>query len=173
MITRRRQFLLTSGAVLAGALVAGCASFDGRGLVAGKSTAAEAEALMGRPAQRLAFANGDTALYFSRQPEGRAVYVAEFGPDGVMKSIEQRLVRANLKRVVAGISTMKEVRELFGPPGGDGRLERQARTWWEYKYLDYDRRRIIWVQYSDDGVVREVLDMIDPERDDPCWPSVS
>ena len=35
------------------------------------------------------------------------------------------------------------------------------------------RQRIIWVQYSDDGVVREVLDMIDHERDDPCWPSVS
>ena len=128
---------------------------------------------MGRPAQRLVFPNGNTALYFSRVPEGRAVYVVDVGPDGVMKSIEQRLVRKNVSKVIAGVSTMKEVRELFGPPGSDGRLERQARSWWEYKYLDYDRRRILWVQYSDDGVVREVLDMIDHERDDPCWPSVS
>ena len=128
---------------------------------------------MGRPAQRLGLPDGGTALYFSRQPEGRAVYVVGIGPDGVMKSIEQRLVRQNMSKIVAGVSTMKDVRELLGPPGSDGRLERQARTWWEYKYLDYDRRRIIWVQYSDDGVVREVVDLIDHERDDPCWPSVS
>mgnify|MGYP001581338933 CR=1 FL=1 len=93
------------------------------------------------------------------------------GPGGVMKSIEQRLVRSNLKYIFAGTSTMKDVRDLFGPPGNSGRIERQARTWWEYKYVDYDMRRIIWVQYSDDGIVREVLDMTDPEREDICSPS--
>ena len=128
---------------------------------------------MGRPAQRLVFPNGNTALYFSRVPEGRAVYVVDVGPDGVMKSIEQRLVRKNVSKVIAGVSTMKEVRELFGPPGSDGRMERQARTWWEYKYDDYYQRRVILVQYSDDGVVREVLDMIDSERDDLCSPAAA
>jgi len=170
---QRRQSLLMAGALLAMALVTGCASFDGRGLVPGKSTAAEVEALMGRSAQRLVFPNGNTALYFSRLPEGRAMFVVTLGPDGVMKSIEQRLVRENLKHVVAGVSTMQDVRELFGPPGGEGRLGRQARTWWEYKYRDYSQGRVIWVQFSDDGVVREVLDMIDWPWDDTCWPSMS
>ena len=160
-------------AALAASLVAGCASFDGRGLAPGKSLEAEIVALMGTPSQKITLSNGDTALYFSRLPEGRAVYVVDVGPDGVMKSIEQRLVRANLRKIVAGGSTMKEVRDLFGPPGRVGRLERQARTWWEYKYDDYDQRRVIWVQYSDDGVVREVLDMIDSERDDLCSPAAS
>jgi hypothetical protein len=153
--------------------VAGCASVDGRGLVPGKATLGEVEALMGAPAHRVALPNGDSALYFSRLPEGRAVYVVTVGPDRVMKSIEQRLVRSNLKFISVGISTMNDVRNLFGPPGGDGRLERQRRTWWEYKYEDYDQRRVIWVQYSDDGVVREVLDSIDHERDDICSPSLS
>lgn len=161
----------TAAALAAAALVTGCASFDGRGLIPGTSTAAEVEALMGAPAHRLARPDGDTALYFSRLPEGRAVYVVTVGPGGVMKSIEQRLVRSNLKYIFAGTSTMKDVRDLFGPPGNSGRIERQARTWWEYKYVDYDMRRIIWVQYSDDGIVREVLDMTDPEREDICSPS--
>jgi hypothetical protein len=157
--------------LLAAALAAGCASFDGRGLEPGKSTAAEVEALMGAPAHRVARPDGNTALYFSRLPEGRAVYVVTVGSDGVMKSIEQRLVRSSLKFIFAGTSTMNDVRELFGPPGSEGRFERLARTWWEYKYVDYDMRRMIWVQFSDDGVVREVLDTTDPEGEDICSPS--
>ena len=151
-------------------VAAGCASFDGRGLVPGKATLGEVEALMGAPAHRIALPNGDSAHYFSRLPEGRAVFVVTVGADRVMKSIEQRLVRSNLKFIAVGTSTMNNVRDLFGPPGGEGRLERQQRTWWEYKYEDHDQRRIIWVQYSDDGVVREVLDSIDSERDDICSP---
>ena len=166
-------FLKINLTVLILLIAAGCASFDGRGLVPGKATLEEVEALMGVPAHRVALPNGDSARYFSRMPEGRAVYVVTFGPDRVMKSIEQRLIRSNLKFIVAGTSTMNDVRNLFGPPGGEGRLERQRRTWWEYKYADYDQRRVIWVQYSDDGVVREVLDSVDPERDDICSPSVS
>jgi hypothetical protein len=153
-------------------LAAGCASFDGRGLIPGKSTQEEVEALMGAPAHRVTLPNGDTARYFSRLPEGRAVYVVTVGPDGVMKSIEQRLVRSNLKLVSPGTSTKNDVRDLFGPPSHEGRLERQGRTWWAYKYVDYDQRREFWVQYSDDGVVREMFDMIDNEQDDICSPSM-
>jgi hypothetical protein len=154
---------VAAAAALGAAILAGCASFDGRGLVPGRSTEAEVRALMGTPAQSLALPNGDRALYFSRLPEGRAMFVVTLAPDGVMKSKEQRLVRENLARIAAGTSGMKEVRELFGPPGRTGRLARQERDWWEYKYLDYGERRVIWVQFSDDGIVREVLDMLDPE----------
>lgn len=151
-------------------VAAGCASFDGSGLIAGRSGAAEVEAQMGKPVLSLPLPNGDTALYFSRLPEGRAVYVVEVSRDGVVKSVEQRLVRANLRRLTAGTSTRSHVLALFGPPGREGRIERQARNWWEYKYVDFDLRRVFWVQFSDDGVVREVLDMTDWERDDLCTP---
>ena len=151
-------------------LLAGCASFDGRGLIPGRSLQAEVISLMGPPSQTIRLPRGDTALYFSRLPEGRAVYVVTVGADGVMKSIEQRLVRSNLRYLLAGTSTMNDVRELFGPPGKAGRIERLARSWWEYKYVDYDLRRIIWVQFSDDGIVREVLDSTDWEREDICSP---
>lgn len=148
-------------ALILAAHLGGCASFDGRGLVPGKSTASEVQGLMGAPAQKLAMPNGDTALFFSRLPEGRAMFVATIGADGVLKSLEQRLTRENIAKLVPGASTAKDVRELFGPPGYSGRLPRLAREWWEYRFLDYQDSRVLWVQFSDDGVVREVLDMRD------------
>ncbi|MBI2752869.1 MAG: outer membrane protein assembly factor BamE [Betaproteobacteria bacterium] len=148
-------------------LLTGCASFDGRGLVAGKSTATEVAALMGAPSQTVALPNGDKALYFSRLPAGRAMYVVTVSSDGVMKSIEQRLTRQNLSRIVAGESTRRYVRELLGPPGLTGRLALQPREWWEYKLRDNYQKRIVWVQFSDDGLVREVLDLLDPEEFSP------
>ena len=166
-----RRFVLAASALAA--LAAGCASFYGRGLVPGKSTQAELEARMGAPAQRLALPGGETALYFSRLPEGRAVYVVTVGPDGVMKSIEQRLVRKNLARIVAGASTREDVRGLFGPPGRSGHLALREREWWEYKYFDYEERRVIWVQFSRDGVAREVLDMLDWDYDKTGHPDGS
>ena len=144
-------------------LLAGCAAFSGPSLVPGKSTAADAEARLGEPAQRLKLANGDNALYFSRLPYGRAMYVVTVGSDGVMKSIEQRMNQATFARIVPGTSTRKEVSELLGPPGKVGRLERQQRDWWEYRYANLGPR-ILFVQFSDDGVVREMVDVPDEER---------
>ena len=145
--------------------LAGCTTFNGGGLVPGKSTAAEAEKLMGQPAQTLKLLNGDSALYFSRLPYGRAMYVVTVGPDGVMKSIEQRMAWASFAKVVANSSTKKDVSELLGPPGRQGRLERQHRDWWEYRYRLPPDDRVVWVQFSDDGVVREMLDMLDPDEE--------
>ena len=151
--------------VLAALLSSACASFDGRGLVAGKSTAAEVEAQMGVPVDRISLPNGDTVLYFSRLPAGRAMYAATIGADGVAKSIEQRITRQNIERILAGAWTKKEVRELLGPPALAGRLALKPREWWEYKFREYPdyEYRVLWVQFSEDGVVREVLDMRDPE----------
>ena len=145
--------------------LAGCASFDGRGLVPGKSTDAEAIALMGPPAQRLALPGGGSALYFSRLPTGRAMYVVTFGADGVMKSIEQRMDPAIFAKVVVNVWTKKEVGELLGPPALQGRYERLQRDWWEYRYLHTPYFRVVTVQFSYDGVVREMLDMRDWDED--------
>jgi hypothetical protein len=146
-------------------LLAGCASFNGSGLVPGKSTAADAETLLGKPGQSLKLVNGDSALYFSRLPYGRAMYVVTVGPDGVMKSIDQRMEWANFAKVMANTWTKKEVSELLGPPGKQGRFDRQQRDWWEYRYLLSPDYRVVWIQFSDDGVVREMYDMLDPDEE--------
>jgi hypothetical protein len=150
-----------SAVCLLAALVAGCAAFDGSGLVPGKSTESEVRALMGPPSQMVELPEGQKALYFSRLPEGRMVFVATVGSDGVLRSLDQRLTRQNIAWLVAGKSTKKDVLGFFGPPGDVGRYPRLEREWWEYKFFDYQDRRILTVQFSDDGVVREVLDMRD------------
>ena len=156
--------------ILAGlALLAGCASFSGSSLVPGKSTRAEVEATMGRPAALLSRPNGDTLLYYSRLPFGREMYVATVGPDGVLRGIEQRLTRQNVARVAAGAQA-KEVRELLGPPFRAVRMERMQRDVWEYPWREIEDRRILWVQFSNDGQVREVIEMHDYESDPPSGP---
>jgi outer membrane protein assembly factor BamE (lipoprotein component of BamABCDE complex) len=156
--------------ILAGlALLAGCASFSGSSLVPGKSTRAEVEATMGRPADVLSRPNGDTLLYYSRLPFGREMYVATVGPDGVLRGIEQRLTRQNIARVAAGAQA-KEVRELLGPPFRAVRMERMQRDVWEYPWREIEDRRILWVQFSNDGQVREVIEMHDYESDPPSGP---
>ena len=49
-------------------IVAGCASFDGRGLMPGVSSAAEVESVMGVPAEKRQVANGETWYFYPRQP---------------------------------------------------------------------------------------------------------
>ena len=52
------------------ALLAGCASYDGRGLIPGKATAAEVEQLMGPPAEKINEPAGDTVWFYPRVRDG-------------------------------------------------------------------------------------------------------
>lgn len=153
------------------AALAGCAWYDGRGLVRGKSTAAEVEALMGVPAMRLANPDGGSTLYFPRGPYGRHTYAVTVGADGVMRGIEQRLTLANVARLVRGQTSAGEARELFGPPIRIVRAARFPLDVWEYRTLDYQDKRVLWIEFSDDGILRGVIEMHDFESDEPSGPS--
>ena len=148
-------------ALLVPLLAAGCASFDGHTLVPGKATAPEVEALMGSPAAVVEGDEGTRTLYYPRGPSGRQTFAVRLGKDGVVQSVEQRLTRENFARLVSGTTTMKEVRELLGPTWNAVRYERQQRDVWEYTYRHYEEYRVLWVQFSYDGVVQEVMDMLD------------
>jgi outer membrane protein assembly factor BamE (lipoprotein component of BamABCDE complex) len=152
------------------ALIAGCASFSGSGLTPGKSTRAEVEAAMGKPAAADAKPNGETYLYFSRLPIGRKIYLAKIGPDGVLRGIEQTLTKENLAKVKADM-TQAEVRELLGPTWRSVYLSRLERDVWEYPWQLVEERRIFWVQFSRDGKVRETIELHDFEADPPSGPT--
>ena len=149
-------------------MLAGCASYDGRGLAPG-ATAAQVEATMGPPAQRVANPDGSSVLFYPRGPVGRHTYAVTLGPEGTMRGIEQRLTLANYNKLLAGTTTKKEVRELFGPadPSGMTRLTLSAREVWEYKWLDYQDKRVFWVQFSDDGILRESMNSRDDFHESP------
>ncbi len=145
-------------AAVAALLLAGCVSYDGRGLVPGQSTARDVEAQMGVPADRRTDANGDTVLYYPRGPLGLHTYAARIAPGGVLKSIEQLLTVENLKKLSPGVTTADQVREHFGPPRMVSRLERQQRDVWEYYMYGWEPEpHFLYVQLSYDGIVREVL----------------
>jgi hypothetical protein len=151
------------------ALIAGCASFDGHNLVPGKSTRTEVEATMGRPAEVLARPNGDTRLYFSRLPVGCEIYVATVGSDGVLRSLDRTLTRKNIASLKEGMQA-QQVRELLGPPYRIVYMKLIDRDVWEYPWQLIGDKRILWVQFSRDGIVQEIIEMHDFESDPPSGP---
>jgi outer membrane protein assembly factor BamE (lipoprotein component of BamABCDE complex) len=158
--------ILILGAVLA---VAACASFDGRGLATGHSTAADVERVMGTPAEKRPMAGGETWFYYPRQPYGRVIYVARLSADGRLVALEQRLTDENVARIVPNTTRAEQVRELFGPPyvaGHYARLDRNIWTWHMRRFGDPGIPVQLHVQMSPDGVVREVY-LIDESSRDP------
>lgn len=153
---------LSYALVLAIAL-AGCASYDGRGLVPGRSTAAEVEALMGPAAYRRPGAGGETVHYYSRQPFGRQIFAARIGPDGKLIAIEQTLTEENIAKLVPSTTRREQVRDLLGPPYRITQLPRTEREVWEYKMYGVPDLKVLFIQFSPDGIAREVYYMLDPE----------
>ena len=150
-------------AVAIALLLAGCASFDGRGLTPGTS-ANEVEALMGPAADKRA-KDGETWLYYPRQPYGYANYVARISSDGKLIALEQRLTDENIAKIERGKWRTDEVRELFGPPYTAVNFSRMQRDIWEYRYrsLQSTVPFALYVQFSPDGIAREVYTMSDPD----------
>src|SRR4051794_21238444 len=159
--------------VAAALLVAGCASFDGRGLTPGTS-ANEVDALMG-PAADKRVKDGETWLYYPRQPYGYATYVARIGADGRLIALEQRLTDENIAKLERGKTRAEDVRDLMGPPYTAIKFPRMDRDIWEYRYRSVQATipYALYVQFSPDGVAREIWTISDPDYrlSDCCGPS--
>lgn len=141
--------------------LAGCAAIDGHTLVPGKAGLNEVTAAMGAPALVLKRPGGDSWLYFPHHPWGRVTYVAVMGADGLLRRIEQRLNYWDIHKVQEGMRK-EDVQALLGPPREISRLPRQQRDVWEYPWrLGVSELRVLYVQFADDGVAREVFDMHD------------
>jgi hypothetical protein len=139
-------------------LLGGCASFDGRGLAPGQSTSADVERLMGAPAERRQV-SGETWLYYPRQPFGRTTFVARVAPDGRLVALEQRLTDENVARIRTQTSRRDDVRDLLGPPYSVSSFPRMEREIWQYYMRHFGDPGIpvtLYVQFSPDGVAREV-----------------
>ena len=158
--------------VVVAALLAGCvpySHYDGSALVPGTSTEAEALAQMGPPDEKVKRDNGSTEWFYSL-PAARQTYAISFGPDGRFVSSEQRLQREYIDRIRRGW-TIQEVRALLGPPIETARFERMQRDVWTYYWKEYSDYWELDVQFSYDGVVREVLNLRDMQYQ-PIGPGV-
>jgi hypothetical protein len=155
--------------IIAPALVASlaaCASFDGRGLVPGQSTAAEVEQVMGAAADKRTAAGGETVYYFPRLPWGYATYAARIAPDGRLIALEQRLTTENTAKLKPGVTRADEVRELLGPPFEPMKQALSGKEIWTYPMRVAGDPTPKWflVHIAPDGVLSETY-MID----DPQW----
>jgi hypothetical protein len=148
-------------------LLAGCASYDGRGLIPGQATAEQVEALMGPSTDKRTVGN-ETWVYYSRQPYGLTNYVARIGQDDRLIAVEQRLTEENVAKIVRGQTRRDEVFQLLGPPYRVWNFPRMPREVPEWRMLIAGAASVpqgLYVQMTpDDGVVREVFIENDPDR---------
>ena len=141
-------------------LLAGCAAYDGSALTAGKSTASDVESLMGQPDEKQAAAGGSSVWFYTR-PSGGHSYAVRLGPDGVVRDVENRLTEENIAKLQSGVARREDVRALLGPPHFVSRFDRQRREVWEYKRFEIGERKVLLVQFSDDGLAREIVNAVD------------
>ena len=139
------------------AAVSACASYSGRNLVPGKSTAAEVEATMGKPAELVSLGGGEVLWQYPRGPAGRQTYVVRVGPDDVVREVSQVLTMQNLARLVPGESTPEDARRVLGPPFSIVPMTRLKRDVWEYYMYEDTRPIIVYLQFDSDRRLREVL----------------
>jgi len=147
-------------------LAAGCASYDGRGLVPGQSSAAEVEAAMGPAADKRPAAGGETVYYYPRHPFGYTTYAARIAPDGKLIALEQRLTPENMDKLKPGVTRAEEVLDLLGPPYRPMKQATSGDEIWTYPFLIPGFTLGHWfvVHISPDGLVREKNTINDPTR---------
>jgi hypothetical protein len=159
---RWRTGVAAVGLALAAALVAGCASYSGSNLVAGRSTATEVESSMGAPAEKHTEANGDAIWFYPRGPSGRQTFAVRIGQDGIVRGVEPRLTTSNVARLVVDRTTAQEARALFGPPNSNRYYPRIQRHMWEYKMTDGEGQfsntnfKLLALEFSGDNVLRKI-----------------
>src|SRR5687767_15880976 len=95
------------------ALLAGCASFDGRGLQPGQSTAADVERAMGAPAEKRQV-GAETWYYYPRQPYGRQTFVARLTPEGRLVAVEPRLNPETIAKIVPNTTRSRSEERRVG-----------------------------------------------------------
>ena len=143
----------TPFALVLAALAAGCASYDGHSLRPGLSTEAEVRGTMGQPAAEFVAADGSKRLAYPRGPLGTNTYMADVGPDGRVRGVENVLNDDTFHRIQPGL-TRDDVLRMIGPPRDTMYFPRLEQDSWEYLFVDtWGYRAIFSVNFDRSGVV--------------------
>jgi hypothetical protein len=145
--------------------MAACVGLLGPSLEPGQSTVADVDARLGRVTEVRSLADGEAMRYYSHQPWGYETFAARIGADGRLRTLEQVLTEENVAKLHAGVSRSSEVRELLGPPYTIDAFRRMQREVWSYKLRPTGwKGKDLFVQFSADGVVREIYLMDDDQQ---------
>jgi len=152
---------------LAAMVVAGCASYSGRGLQPGISTGADVRQIMGEPVKTCALPGGMQNWIYPRGPEGLHTYNAHIDSGGLLRSLENVLEDGGFAKVVRGKTTKGDVLCVFGPPIEENYYKARNELVWGYRFMDnwgYVSR--YHVLFNDAGVVTATM-QIREERPGP------
>ncbi len=124
-------------AVVLAVLLAACASYSGRGLIAGQSTAEEVIGVMGPPQMQWTDADGGRRLAYPRGPAGVHTFMVLIGPDGKLQRIENVMTPQAFNGIRAGMSKHEVLRALGPPePGWTVYFKARDELVWEWRYCD-------------------------------------
>ncbi len=74
---------------------------------------------------------------------------------------DSRKMIESVARIQIGKSNSRDVEVLLGTPDKVTRNNRKSQTEWGYSIYDDGRRGTLWIMTTDDGMVREVLQLMD------------
>lgn len=126
------RWLATATAAVAAVVLPACDGVHLRELQPGVSTQDEARARMGEPSTIHRNDDGTETWEYNRQPNGIECHMLTFGPDRVLRSIENALSEANQARVREGMSK-DDIRRLLGRPGSTKIFERLNEEVWDWR----------------------------------------
>ena len=147
---------------LAALSVSACALFQPPSVPLGAS-AAEAEAIMGKPVDVVAAPEGDTVWQYPTGYYGEHTYLVTFGADQRVKAFSQASTWDNFAKIRAGM-TRDEIRLMFGRPYASVSYRNLREEVWSYRYLvPVADGRIFNVHFdAGTGLVRTTSDERDP-----------
>lgn len=150
------------------ALLAGCAHPDLIDLQTPESAVVER---MGPPDAQTALPDGSKRFVYSMQPMSQQVWWLTISADGRLLSKENVLDRKHFALIKPGISTEKDVWNLFGKCAQKYEFRLKNEHAWMYRFLDDGFFYMAcWVQFDTKGVVTEVGYTTDPWHDnDHDW----
>ena len=124
-------------ALICAVVIAGCASYNGRGLKPGISTVDDVIQLMGQPAMRWQEAGGGELLAYPRGPAGFDTFMVMIDSKGIMSSLQGVLDMQHFALIRQGM-TKDAVLRILGPsqPQWTVFFERRDELVWEWRYCD-------------------------------------
>jgi hypothetical protein len=156
--------------LLAAALLAACASYDGRGLAVGVADEAGIVRTMGQPAMRWTLPDGATQFAYPRGPAGVHTYMVRIDANGKLANIENALTPKTFARVEAGMSG-DDVLRLLGPsePSWTAYFRARDELVWEWRYCN-DWHKLARFDVLFDATAKRVRSTLerDEEQTDEC-----
>ncbi len=145
------------------ALVCGCASYSGSGLVPGKDGLNEVVRTMGEPAMRWNNPDGSVQLSYPRGPASPESFMVNIAPDGKLRSIGNVLNSETLSMIKPGMSK-QDVLRLIGPSDAAGTAffpqRNELALEWRYE-VNHDDARFVVLFDATKETVRSTMTLID------------